>query len=329
MIRNGAYTLSESVELLCISQGNSKLKGFKSYFAMSKLVWNELLARTLWAFSQKWLPVESDGVRNYILLPCDVSFFMSLQYEKDCEGMKKLVPLGISKFNSFIPKPAIKQCKCKKCNCGESCAAANSFTFSTKEHIIDNVSYLEKIWKEVCANGDIVEYREVPVQKFGADPLAYTIDWVKSEQRICKVEVKPCGCVAETPANKQILSEFCGCTFQCCPPTEIRTPETSGKLTIQFDGNKIILIGDLPTKEFLVTYQQTDAGDDSLVPEYALKALWKGITYYTTMNNPTYGPAEKRAEKNAYKSERLDLIEFLNPIDLEVINRLQDKQKQL
>jgi len=320
MSRCGLYTLGDVVSLYCIDQGNDSRKGYENYLIHAKFVWNELLKRTLWAFQSTWVStIKGNGPYPYVLLPQNMEYFMGI-YQEDCG---KLVPLFRSDVYSLVSKPKQKTCGCQQnCDCGELCAEANSFSFTTKEHVIDGTTYLEKQWLETCKNGDVIEWREVP-----AKTEAGTVEYVTNQRRICKLEVKPCGCVENSTTNKSILEKYCGCRFEVCQPKIYRPQPTCGTV-VQEDCGKLYLIGNDIRDQYLVHFQEGDASEKSLVPEYAVLAVKAGIDFHCVMFNPKR-KSERRDAKYFYNEQKLKVIEYLNPIDLEFIYWLQQQPRKL
>lgn len=320
-----AYTVAESTDQFCIAQGNDDRKYYDNMLYHSLQAWNDLLRTTLWAFQSVWVETRKDSSSRYpyITLPRNMDLFLALLEEDRCGRLVQLP--GSSSFSTSFP-PVQKSCGCTAdCGCGDLCAAANSFSLITKPVVIGGTTYTEKQWLEVCANGDVIEYREVPSKtETGA------VITVQNTQRICTLATKPCGCVEDTDANRVLLSDTCGCRLDTCHRSRIFRPEPSGcETTIQDDGcGRLQLIGKDIKPWYVLQYQESEGCDISLIPDYALFTHHAGIDFFSIAFNPRRRN-ERRDAKYFYEEQKLKLVEQLNPIDLEVVHKLQSQPRIL
>lgn len=227
------YLLSETVDNLLADRQISKKKYYAAYMVMAKKEWQKLFRNTLWEVQSKWMTMQQGTPYDFIYVPEGVSRLLSVAIEDRC-GL--IQPLFYNTQLSIIKKPAQKKCGCPSdCACGGVCEAANSMTYSTKFLFsINGTDYYEKTWTEVCKNGDVITYSEIPTKQYNntagdagdynpdynpdydiaAAPFSdYTVVTVKSQRKVCKLETLECGCPAETEANQQLLTETCGCNL--------------------------------------------------------------------------------------------------------------------
>jgi hypothetical protein len=314
----GAYTLTEGTERYCIDQGNDERKGFENLLIHAADTWNETLRSTLWSFSSVWLRVHEDGPFPYIKLPKNMSNFLGL-YQLDNCG--RLIPVHRSASYNILPKPAKKACGCEACDCGDLCAQANSFSLTTK----DVIGGTEKEWLETCKNGDVIRWREVPAKKEDG-----TFETIIDSERVCTLQTKSCGCVEDSEANRKLLFESCGCRFSVCHSRGLFTRQDSAcETTLQSDGcGKIFLIGKYIQDYYLLQFQESEASKNSLVPEYGLMTLKAGIDFHCVAFNPKRKNERTDAER-FYTKQINNMVMYLNPIDLEFINRLQSQPRIL
>jgi hypothetical protein len=309
------YTLSDVAELMA---GENK-KGYANHLFHLKLIWNDLLRRTLWVYNSVWLNTNKGNPYPYVLLPENTDTFIGLFYEE--ETCNKLVEVLPASGYSLRPKPTKKTCGCKEvsCNCGECCSVAHVVNYSTKPHVIDGSTFYEKIWSELCPNGDIVQYREVPTKSFFDN--GYSIVYQPDQQRLCSVTVKPCGCVEETKENALLLAEHCGCTVTCNGDiVGVKHSETRW----QADGRKMYLVGGTVRDWYRCDLIESDACDHSAVPEYALRCLMAGADWSKNQFNERIHPNIIAAKEQTYGRMKTKLLMDLNPIDLDGLNRLSD-----
>lgn len=302
------YTLTEAVELFFL---DTRPKNFKSALVAARFVWNEILRRTIWAFKSEWVPVYAGDPYPYIVRPDDCEMVLRIKESVTCNGKTTMRSLDEVK-NVQVTLPKVKSCGCKEdCGCGALCTHINSYVHTTKEHPLG----VEKIWTEVCKNGDVLEWREVPTEKYDADGNSEGIVYEKQHTRICSVEVKPCGCLKDTITNKKLIEDYCGvCAPACAVGVNCDTVFQHGEC------GKIYLIGGT---KILTSYQlqyQERACSTSKVPEYALECLHLGMDYKLKFVNPSIDRTEKNKAKYAYNDGKNKLIEYLNPIDLQYLD---------
>lgn len=346
-----AYKLEEAMQLFCHLQGNHNLRGFKGYMVTASLVWEELFQKTLWNFTKEWLPVQWGNPYPYILLPEDISLFMGIFDEAEvCKGKSVEVQLDFDNRSSTLQKPELKACGCNvNCGCGGTCATANSFVREEIEHVVEGDTYIENKWLETCKNGDVIEWREVPakvykhgiaVGEFNPDDfdendintegVGFDIEVVTLQRRICTLKIKPCGCIEESDYNKNLLKECCASDGvirnfmfdECCTATKQKTKLRRD----DSDPRKVYIIGGAK-KQYLLKFQRSGASEKSLVPQYALKALWMGVNHYSTMLNPSV--VDKKTPEFDFIKAKKDVVKDLNPITQRTLDILQTSRKQM
>lgn len=324
MSKCGAYTVSEVTERYCINQFNEARRGFDNYIILAQDSWDEIRRKTLWEFSTVWLPVFKGTPHPYVVLPSNMEMFLGLYEEDACA---KLIPVLKSDAYSLLPKPKIKACGCKSnCNCGELCAEANSFTYITRDHIINDILYVEKEWMETCPNGDVIRWREIPSLNETGE-----VEVVSHQERICKLETLPCGCVADSAVNKSILTEYCGCRFEVCRSTGIYRPQPNECKTVAQadDCGRIHIIGGNVKDWYAAQIKESGSGKNTLIPAFAEKAVKAGIDFYSKIFNPRTTRTDRKDAKYFYAECCQEIVEELNPIDLEFIYRLQGEARKL
>lgn len=314
MSTTNTYTLSDAVELYFA--GDTRPKNFKSAMIVAKFVWNEILRGTIWACESVRLPVYSSTPYRHMKLPDNIERVLNVFDSETCGDQTINKPLGrINNVN--VVREVTQHCKCKEnCGCGEACANINAYTHTTIEHIIRGETYIEKVWTEVCKNGDIIEWREVPTEKYVGTDFDSVV-YEKQRNVVCKVEVKECGCLVENETNLALVENYCGrCAPVCAAPYHSHC-----KTFFQLDKcDTVYLIGSDIKKDYLVQYQSKGACEESRVPEYALSCLHLGMFYKMIYIKPGVSPGEKREAKYAYKDAKNSIIEYLNPIDLKLMD---------
>jgi len=363
MNQNSLYTLAQSLDLYFADADISKKKYFSSYMVTARFVWKEIFKNTLWSVQSTWETVQDGDPHPYVIIPSDAERVFSVSVEDNCG---RLVPLFYNNRINVVRKPTVKKCGCTTCECGGLCADANALTVTTKVlFIINGIEYLEKTYTQFCPNGDVILFVETPVKKYNdlagdggdfntdynsdysiaAAPFSdYTIVTVKTQKKICKLEVLPCGCVKDTPQNEQIFNQFCGCFLPPCGRKRkhcddfLANPNNNhrGEIKIGDCGNKLYYVPSPHCRDshlkkipdfLLINWQsngESSCGQEVLVPEYALQCLFDGIDYYKKKRKDKYSYNEKLAAKWQYEDSRSKVILYLNPFDLEELSHTQD-----
>lgn len=230
MTSERCYTLENVVDEYLINRGVDKKKYYSRYITVAGRVWQDLFWNTLWVVKNKWEVLRKGEPYNYVDKPKDCVRLLSVNTVDDCGN---IVPIFYNNRLNVIKKPSIKKCGCDKCDCGGLCEDVNGFTYTEKVlFTINGTEYKEKTWLKYCPNGDILEYREVPVKKYndyigdaGDYNNDYNVDYAVGEppfsnftvvtetfqRKICSLTVRPCGCPEETEENEKTLTEACGC----------------------------------------------------------------------------------------------------------------------
>lgn len=355
-------TISELTDRFLIRSGIDKKKYFSRYITIAGEVWQDVFQKTLWSIKSVWMPTKLGEPFSYVDMPQDCLRLLSVGVDDKCDLIQ---PLFYNTQLNVVSKPRVKKCGCT-CDCGGLCDAVNSLTTTTKLiYTINGVPYYQKCWMEYCANGDILEYCETPTKKYNtltgdsgdfnsdynddydiasAPFSAYEIITVKSQRKICKLEVAPCGCPQETTDNCQLLIDSCGCNISwgcrtkrkhCDQFSENINNNFLGEVKISGCGTKIYYkqsrhwrqVAKKETPDYLlVNYQSTGEtpGAETLVPRYARNLMYAALDNGRKEYNSSYSIGEKQAASYKLQHEKNEIVNFLSPIDLIQLAQVQD-----
>jgi hypothetical protein len=310
-------SLTETVNQYMLASMNDRRKYFVNYLSHARWIWKRLSWSTLWTIKNKYVEVDRSTTPHSVIIPKDLVRFINLSSEDNCHNLRSLT------FNdgmSVLTPPALSDKCCPVCDEPDDLSQLfTNISVSFKDRLIDNVVRTEKIWKKLCSNGDIVEVREIPVKNYNStNPLDFEIGTTVIETFICKLEKKPCGCVAKTESNKDLIVSTCGVLLPCCQknlchPLISKANARFGSIKIQ-DG-RIFIKGECP-EQLLLSYQTNgECGEDEImIPEHAVEAVIFGIDYRAKALAPNFDRFEKRESERAYNKAKMELEEFLNPI---------------
>lgn len=363
----GAYTLSEVVDKYFIDRMISKKKYYAAYLNMAQDEWRQFFRNTLWSVQSRWLPMKLGSPYNYIDVPSGISRLLSVSVKDRCDLIQ---PLFVNNQLNVVDLPAERKCGCTAdCGCGGVCESANSMTYTTTFlFTYGGVDYYQKCWSELCPNGDILEYCETPTKQYnntsgdggdyfdedynddyliGTPPFSdVTIVTVKSQKKICKLEVAPCGCPVETEENAALLNENCGCSVQfgcsirrrrCKQYFENIDNNYFGEVKLSECGTKVYYkpspywkrVSDVEFPEFLLVSYQTN-GDlpdsEIMVPDFAVNAIKSGIHYRSTRFNVAHPQVVRDDSWYQYQKDCAEVVKFCNPISLIDLGAVQDIQ---
>lgn len=356
-------TLAEKVDEYLAFRQIDRKKYFPSYMIAAKYAWKALFQNTIYAVQSEWKELKIGEPYNYIEKPRDAVRVFNIS---DVNASGQQVPLFYDNTINIIPKPASsqKKCSCTSCDCSGLCDDVNSLTYTTKVlFTINGTDYIEKTWVKVCPNGDIIEYRIVPVKKYhdyagdsgdymndymndfdiGHPPFSnYDIVYLEFQRIICKLQMKPCGCPDNIQSNVDLLIQHCGCFLPCNAWCNNRRRDKSflgeingtcrGSIKVNECGDKFYYIPhrgvDTVPEFLLINYQTGGAPCNEIVqvPDYADDAMFCGIDWYSKRFNNSYSQFEKNESKYAFNAAQNDLILFLNNINLEWLSTVQDAE---
>lgn len=201
-----------------------------SYLIAAKQAWRKLFWNTLYVANSVWRTVQNGDPYPYVSVPKDCLRLLYVGIQDHCGDIQ---PLFYNNALNVVPKPKKKKCGCESCDCAGLCEDLNSSTFSTKVlFTINGTDYVEKTWIKYCPNGDVLEYKEIPVKKYnsftgdagdfnndfnndysiGQGGLSdFSIITETKQRKICALKTYPCGCPVDNPENEEIVRNFCSC----------------------------------------------------------------------------------------------------------------------
>lgn len=237
-MQNGlqTYNLAEVTDQFLIERNIRNKKYYAGYLQAAKLTFKDLFQNTLWAVQSQWLPLKKGEPYNYVDVPVNMQRLFTVSLTDHCGN---IIPLLYNNHVNIIAQPTVNKCGCTSCSCnGEMCEDIGGLTKITKLLFsISGIDYYETIWLKLCPNGDILEFRNVPVKKYndyigdGGDysddynndyltenpPFTdYAIVYQDFQKVLCKIDVKPCGCPENTTTNEEVFLQNCGAY---CRPT--------------------------------------------------------------------------------------------------------------
>lgn len=357
-------TLGEIVDRFLIRSSIEKKKHFSRYLILAEECWQDVFQNTLWVIKSVWMPTKAGTPYNYVNMPCDCQRLLSVGTDDKC-GL--IQPLYYNQQINIVAKPVEKKCGCKAdCGCSSLCETVGSTVATSKvEFTISGVNYYQTCWITSCPNGDILKWCRTPVKKYnsldgdagdfnedynldylkGNPPFSdYTVVYIETQEKICKLAVRECGCPVESEANETLFMDCCGFWVNLNCRTKIKhcrqysenvNNNMRGDCKISECGNKIYY---RPSREWrkvqdkevpdwlLVNYQSTgtSVGQETIVPIYARNLMYAMLDCGRKEYNGAYSLGEKEAARFRVVDERQKIAGYLNPLSLIFMGSVQD-----
>jgi hypothetical protein len=330
------YTLGETVEDYLIRKFNQRRKYFGNYFRIAQDVYKDIYRTIMPTVLSKYVevfPADATNKYPYVLYPDWAVKFYGISVTNSYNELLEV--FYNDELNVFTKPATIKKCGCTTT---DLCDCMDNLEVVITEKIIDDTTYYQKDWVVCCANGDVKQYSEIPVKKYGDVGGSYGNDYgddydIISEganvvvlqiyKNLGRLDTKDCGCPLDTENNQTIIYNKCGCFLglkpNCCKVFYEKGPiRCTGDMKVSECGTKIYL-RDVKTDDgFVIVHGQPDpvkCGEEILVDDFARKAIWFGIEEESILFHPKSNENEKRGATQRKKRAFTELFEYLNPIN--------------
>ena len=343
-------TLSDLVDDFCLAQGNMRESMYLQQLRGARWSWKELFRTTLWNIKKAVLCV--DCKTHTIKLPDDCERVYNISVV-DFRG--KIHPLGFNSDWNTAKITCIKsKCSCNVCNGEDSlCAVIDSISAVTETVVINGQNYTQTTLTRYDGSGAVQTQVTVPVWDVATSAVIYQTNITTS----CNVETTTKGCIKATPANMALLQENFGAglflgqwgnlgqtwgnynAYRELIPSpynyfgEWNFNAADGQIVHIFSGCNLHY-GHTEEQEaewrgnvrqVIVEYLTNGETPDTeiLVPEYAVECVQIGMVYRQKYLNPRVGEGDKMAAKQAWMAAKVQVAKYLNPMNMEVIAKLQ------
>ena len=330
------FTLADIVDQYMMLTFNDKRTYYANHLLIAEIVWGELFLKTLFTVKQVELPVYYSKEFGYRLKkPRDLTRLLGVSAKYGNSYYPLIVSTDVPTDIQFTALP--KNCQCK--DQANLCGLVESKVETRTE--IDTITLKPVILKtyfKAKADGVIKRYEENLVYDSATQKNVINVTITD----VATVEMKPCGCIKDTPPARATIKTYCGCGYQ----SGISQEEQDKFLDTKFgyfnhtmEGQYINLLPassiretaeDFP-KKLLVSYQSNGRNGlaDSIVPDFAREAIFAGMNYYGRAYRHNTNRLSMRDYKFNYKSAIKDLQEFLNPIDLTAFSEIEKNATNL
>ena len=338
--------LSDLVDDFCLKQGNRRESDYLRYLVFAKWAWKSMYRDTIWNI--KSVALQMDHKKHTITLPNDCERLVNISVVDRFRKLHALTP--DSDFNTVEVKCQKNKCSCHNCN-GENtlCAVLDNITLTTTYVTIQSVQYPLYTWIRYSGDGALQQEQSIPTYDTAKAAVVYQTIFTT----LCNLDIDDKGCIKPTAPNMGYLASYCGwdgnnswwngwgATYQpyktLIPPVynyfgywkkNAADPQIIHIFKNEYpdhhdDKNHHDEIGTI-----IVTYQTNGEtpGEEILVPEYAVEAVQTGMIYQQRKYNPKDGDRDNSG-KYQFDEEKIRVMKYLNPIRMEVVEKLQQQAR--
>ncbi len=330
------YTLGEVVEDYLIRKFNQRRKYFGNYFRIAQDVYKDIYRTIMPTISSRYvevLPADAVNPYPYILKPDGMVKFYGVSITS---RHNNLLQVNYNADLNVFTKPSTT----KKCGCvtTDLCDCIDNLEVVITPKDIDGTTYYQKDWVVCCNDGQVKQYSEIPVKKYGDTGGSYGNDYgddydiindgdnvvvIQIYKVLGKLDIKPCGCPIESEPNKTLIFNKCGCFLglkpDCCKVWYEHTKvNCTGEMKWSECGTKLYLKNVHDDDGFAIFHCQLDpvkCGEEIMVDDFARKAIWYGIEEESIVFYPRSSEADKDGAKRRKLRAFTELFEYLNPVN--------------
>lgn len=204
--------------------------------------------------------------------------------------------------------------KCEKCGQDSSICDEMTITEETIIKVIEGNNYNQTIVKKMYPDGSYYLETTIPMWDVTESAVVYTT----TKEFITQIDLKPCGCIDETPEN--IAKIQCCCYDVYCAhfaPCDTACSGDYGSYKI-FPETGVIQFNKINFNKCYIEYWgfMPKKNGQYHVPEVAFEALVAWVKLKKIENKPNTPYVDKRWHLERYKSERDDMVKVLCGISL-------------
>lgn len=276
----GYESVKNAVMNLLQVQGDTSGRNLMKYMSAAKDVYIDLNFSTIKDTKRYWVTV--DPATKRIQLPDDFFHFSSLSVLDECNNLETLV------VNTNLIADIVDISMDKDCHCDCGCHSKECGMIQNYEVIYEDVPapmpdgsvkvFQAYTRKKINKDGSFIQEETYPTAIYDGNVWTDT-RLVTTEKFLCKLEVKPCGCIKDTPKNKECIAACCspavfptdcGCTV-CSTPCNVPT------YNILDNRHQIQFPSDFPYDKVLLRYYYDAPTDKLSIPRLARKTFQAGV----------------------------------------------------
>lgn len=275
-------SVSDAIRQMMSMEGDVSSSKRIQYVDAAKMVYESLNLAVI--KDTKRIVINVKGHLPIIPCPDDYFDFVTLDYVDHCGKFQPMV------FNDNLREKVADLSLASDCGCECGCNSSLCCSVKSYEAIMEAVvfpmpnsttkNFTKYTRKYMNPDGSFFQEVGEPVKVYDA-----TGTWVDSrmdvrQEFICNLEVKACGCLADSPQNNTQLQAHC-CGFDFRHESGRSSPEyykeKSSTYNLSDKEDRIILPDHFHYDQIVMRYYATIKTKDILIPRLGLKCFMTGI----------------------------------------------------
>lgn len=321
MIPTAFISAQDAIKTLCLRNEDTNFSKAAIYTSYLQTVYNEL--RLDVTHTSKIAKFQLNKFTKSLAIPEDCMLLYGVGYVDDCGVVQPLW------YNTKIPQEILfengQPCDCDSCTSEHANCNVIDTVDTVEEIVVYNDTEYTKTTKTITLkDGTILKRVNTPTLISSTDEIRTPhIEMIETTTELCKLELLPCGCVANTTTNAENIQRYdCGCwnfVTNCGTYNKFKKKEYGW--TMDITGSQIIMDSSYPYNYVVLKYAASiSSAKDYKIPILSLEALLAGIMYYYDTNNPRSAPYLKGVggmRYNQYFAEKKKLSKRLRPTNFQ------------
>ena len=231
----------------------------------------------------------------------------------DSNGYK--VPIKHNSNIAYVAGVENNSCddKCPKCNSSRSACNDLSISSQTSAVVINGSNYEQTITKRMYPNGDYFLESYIPY----FDAASGSVVYHTSKEFIAHIDLKPCGCIDETPANMEVV-RVCNPDVYCSYYAPCACTDDNTEYHIFPESGLIQLSPSFKYSKVYIEYRGflLKVNGQYQVPSAAFETLVEWIKYKYVDGNKSVSRFDKEYQRGRYVTEKRNLFIVLTRTSL-------------
>jgi hypothetical protein len=202
-----------------------------------------------------------------------------------------------------IDEPACED-KCPKCNSNKSICNDLAITVETSTVTVNGTNYEQTVTKKMQPNGDYFLESNIPYFDASSGTVIYHV----SKEFITHIDLKPCGCIDNTPANVEAI-KICNPDVYCRYYAHYASTSDKGEYNIFPETGLIQLSPSFPNNKLYLEYRGflLKVNGQYQVPSVAFETLVEWVKWKYIADKRNISRFDKDYQFNRYRIEKSNL----------------------
>lgn len=194
--------------------------------------------------------------------------------------------------------------KCPKCASNKSICNDLAISVETTTVTISGNNYEQTVTKKMYPNGDYFLESSIPY----FDSTTATVVYHTSKEFITHIDLKPCGCIDDTPANTEAI-KICNPDVYCRYYSHYASTADNGEYNVFPEMGLIQLSPSFPSNKLYLEYRGflLKVNGQYQVPSVAFETLVEWIKWKNIADKKSVSRFDKSDQFNRYRLEKNNL----------------------